>query len=216
VYPNLVANDVLHMAVLAHHTPSEQMGVMDLHFRVASATEGSVTCLGVANSRLDSLQADWQAANSSEVILAGVKVSRLNKTSGRVDATGIVSPPTPFTGEIPGGIVPSQVAIVIRKMTAVVGRGGRGRVYFPFVSTTLVTTSGELDPEALGNVQAFAQNLIMYTGFTEGGISCTLEPILLHREPLPLTWTVIEEQSLSSRLGTQRRRGDYGRPNPML
>ena len=114
-------------------------------------------------------------------------------------------------GTILGNSAPLQDAGIISLRTANVGRAYRGRVYVPFLAQASIDVNGQalaaytvslLD---LGN--DYTQNVVVVgaTGTT------TLQPLLWHKKTN--SGTTLTHYLVRNGIGTQRRRGAFGRPN---
>lgn len=107
-----------------------------------------------------------------------------------------------------------QVSGLIRLGTLFAGRSQRGRVYVPFPSED--ANNGVTAGPSTGyvtNLQALGDELITQLVVVGTVASSTLDPILLHR---PLNdFDVLVSAVARTRWATQRRRGDFGRQNPI-
>lgn len=117
------------------------------------------------------------------------------------DATGPSAIASVEVGGAGAAGAPSNVAYLVRKVTEIGGRAGRGRLYFPGVVEAQVGSDGALDGTWLANFQIAWNNFV-----TElGEISVT--PVLLHGAGSPLsTPTPIVEMIVDAKVATQRRR----------
>lgn len=107
-----------------------------------------------------------------------------------------------ITGTTVGETIPNNVALLVRKTTALGGKKNRGRMYLPPVDTTAagVTPQGDLSAVYRANWQA------RLTAFlTEVESLTTAELVVLHSDPLQVP-TPITNLVMGPRLATQRRR----------
>ena len=114
-------------------------------------------------------------------------------------------------GKIAGSAAPLQVCGVVSLRTAQIGRANRGRLYAPFLGAASIDVSGQANPAYLGYLNALGDN---YAGsIVVVGVNGTtnLSPVLWHKKTA--TWTQLTHYISRSQLGTQRRRGAFGRPN---
>jgi hypothetical protein len=124
-------------------------------------------------------------------------------------------------GVVAGSHAPTQVSGLIKTFTAKAGRPFRGRLYIPWIATSNVTLSGDIsntgiaDLTAIGNSIFALQLVVGATGTT------TFQPVIWHKKgygkPVPIgvnTTDPITSSAASILLATQRKRGNYGRPNP--
>lgn len=135
-------------------------------------------------------------------------------------ATGVVQLSTVGVGARPVGTggansVPDQVAPVVQKFTGLAGPRNRGRVYWPFIPTASLSADGELSGAAAVALTAAAGNLFGGQSFTVGGASITVVPHLFHRTPIFGTTEILAFFCVG-KLGTQKRRGDYGKLNAII
>jgi hypothetical protein len=105
------------------------------------------------------------------------------------------------TGDVTGENEVPQCAILVRKITAIGGRAGRGRWFVPGASENLFLANGEMNPG----------DSVIYDGFFEdfrSGISAAgLSLVLLHSDTSPVTTpTEILSLSTDGKAATQRRR----------
>lgn len=136
-------------------------------------------------------------------VVAATSVSVVACTSIRVkngpDATGpFAEKGVNLIGDQGTDAVPPQVAILVRKTTALGGRKGRGRFYLPSPPDVTVNTDGAF-------LQAFIDdtNGILET-FRDDAVTGNLPPVLLHEDataPSPITALLMQ-----ARTGSQRRR----------
>jgi hypothetical protein len=114
-------------------------------------------------------------------------------------------------GAIAGDLLPKQVAGIITLRSALAGRRNRGRAYIPFPSETSNTATAT--PVA-AYIAALAILGVAYTAdrtITVGAGSIVLRPVIWRRAS---SSSVDITSSLARSVwATQRRRGDYGRPN---
>lgn len=118
----------------------------------------------------------------------------------------------------PGGAAgvfqPGQVAGVLKKYTPFAGRKYRGRAYIPFPSINAIDT-GDVNSRptvAYRNLlTSHGTALLGPITVVDGGVTDTLAPVLF--EPKTGLYTAISLYSPDDAWGTQRRRGNFGRPN---
>jgi hypothetical protein len=115
-------------------------------------------------------------------------------------------------GDNAGDALPRQTSGIISLVTALGGRKNRGRVYVPFPSETDNAIAGHPTAgyvTALGDLAAILTG--PYIGVGAGGNTNDLQPVILHR--VDGSVTPITGHFERSFWATQRRRGDFGRPN---
>lgn len=109
-------------------------------------------------------------------------------------------------------MLPSQVRPVIKWKTDFVGRGYRGRMYAFTPEATAIGTAELPSAGLIGALTNFAAAIA--TGTIQAGTTWT--PVIWHKvgphTPVAFS-TPITSGAASGLWGTQRRSGDYGRPN---
>jgi len=143
------------------------------------------------------------------------------------EGTNLTIVPTPFknqssqpgAGLATGISLPTQVCGIYTKHTEVAGPSGRGRTYVPFPSDdALGAVAGSDIPTAAYQLKVF--NLSGNFSGTVAYLTATLIAFQvqwgLYREPptpAPPVFTPIISTVAHRLWATQKRRGDYGRPN---
>jgi hypothetical protein len=119
-----------------------------------------------------------------------------------------------------GNMSPTQVSYVIGKETAFAGRRYRGRIYPGFVPAVFVTAAGNLTTSGLTALTALASALVanlVVIGTNPGEGTITFVPVLrslaLPGPPPSYAYYHLTSTTARSKIGTQRRRGNYGRLN---
>lgn len=188
------------------HIP-ELFAQVNLIFTGAAVPTGAQVTFGVDNTLTDESASDIGAA-----VLAAVTSSTLmvNFDSNASLSSILVKKGPPDTGAsaiTPSGLVGGQSgtaqvpqsAVLIRKETAVGGRTGRGRMFWPAIADTSIVEGGHLTGVVLGNIQTDAD------AFLAALDTAGLPMVLLHTDPsrVPDLITSLAVQSLTA---TQRRR----------
>jgi hypothetical protein len=117
-------------------------------------------------------------------------------------------------------VVPKQVSAIFSLYTALGGVKNRGRIYIPFLPLSFASSAGALSAAGLAAYILAVGNLCPL-GFVVDGVGGTMTLSLVIRHghgqiafPVPAgTVTVVNEVVIQNKLGTQRKRGDYGRIN---
>lgn len=115
-------------------------------------------------------------------------------------------------GVVAGDPLPKQTSGLIAKRTSLGGRRNRGRAYVAFPAEDDSTGNAQPSPgyvAALGNL---ANQMAAVIVVADGPGSITLQPVVFSRTA-PETATPITNCTPSDFWATQRRRGDFGRPN---
>jgi hypothetical protein len=196
-----------HVRVTAETTIGVQTCLMDMFYRVSAIAGTSCT--------------DQQFADYISPIL-GVPIKNLLPTAAnfwgvRVQITAPTLAPGVFSvsgsgaGSYGAGVVPTQVGAVITKYSALAGRKGRGRIYFGPHATGQLTGTGGISAGTLTLLGTLAATFVGTMTPGSGGNTATLFAEIYHRATQ--TGSDITTFLPSGKFGTQRRRGDYGRPN---
>lgn len=118
-------------------------------------------------------------------------------------------------GMVGANALPKQVSGLISLRTNNAGRKYRGRMYVPFPGEEdSVDVTGSPTNDYATRVLALGNKMV--TGVTTSGAVdwSALECVIYHRSSL--TWDQVTSCRVRSKWATQRRRGDYGRPNSVL
>jgi len=192
----------------------DQISLNVLHYRVNSVAGGGLNLTAIA-SQLGAAAATvyraWMPATAEAEL-----ITLQNLTPPITPAfagTGFAG-----AGTADGDLVPRQVSGLITERTSLGGRNQIGRIYVGFVANAYIDTAGELTGGGIGFLQAIAD--VLGPGFTAnvGATQTILDMIVRHPDaggppPLP-NGTLVVTLTAQTRTATQKRRGDYGRPNP--
>lgn len=120
------------------------------------------------------------------------------------DPVVVASNNAPVVGTSSGSALPPSVAVLVRKVTALGGRQGRGRMFIPGFNEAGVDPSGALVGANLTQLQT---DLNQWMGFLNGPGGEGVDPVLLHSTGETVTApTVISSFSAQPKVATQRRR----------
>jgi hypothetical protein len=191
-----------------------QLGLNRSHWKVTTFSGTGATdqdCANILDANFSTAYRNLLGNNASYY---GVKVTRI-----------VPLPPTaPVTSTANQGLgvvlspsLPQQVSGVITMGTAFAGRAFRGRVYVPFPPTSM--NDAVLDvPIAAYKPLLDALGALYRGDFLVGTApnQITIDSVLVHRANkagvTPPPTTILTSRS-NLKWGTQRRRGNYGRPN---
>jgi len=187
----------------------DQEGINSLHFRV-QAIAGTATTTNIIGLKIDNeLRAAYPDVLADDASYQGVGIRRISPlpiTSEEFCTLGAVS------GNAGTLELPLQVSGVITFKTGLAGPSKRGRAYIPFPSTTDVDTDGSPKQTYADRLTAIWSSLIGGYVAGSGGNTATVQLIIYHR--IDGTWTNVNSGGGGNKKwGTQRRRGDYGKPN---
>lgn len=133
---------------------------------------------------------------TAQITLVGTTVKYGPSATG---PTGLAS--ASAAGDIAGESEPPQVAFLIRKITALGGRAGRGRMYVPGLAGGLFDSGGEATTV---NANAIADAL---QAVHDDFVAANVTPVLLHSAGSPVTTpTPITGYQAVTLAATQRRR----------
>lgn len=107
-----------------------------------------------------------------------------------------------FSGEgTLGNQLAPNTAVLVQKITALGGRAGRGRLYWPAATEAGTGSDGVLTAGSVAVLQT------AFSAFFTALQSTDLEPVLLHGEGSPIVLpTPLTAFTVQSRVATQRRR----------
>ncbi len=204
---NVALNDIIEVVVRCQL--NDQAGINVRHFR-ASAVVGLVTYDQIAQGVATTLEPNYTDLMCDPSLFIRCSARRVKPL-----------PHTPFTdsadldvnGTAGADPAPSQCTGIISFYSDVAGRKGRGRAYIPFPSTSSVDADGKPVAGYLTNILALANVMSSVITVAPGGASVDLTPVIFHRTLA--TSDDITRVKTPAKFATQRRRGAYGRPNPI-
>jgi len=205
------------------------MALLDKYEIKTYCVSGDQICINVRNWR--TIHEDTGGALPQEIVdTYSANVASLHKNWMPAAARFIgcslqfanVLPPTipPYTshlgvgdGNRSGDLLPKQVAGLIHLHGSRAGRHGRGRMYIGFGTEVwnggdgLVIGAGLVTLDAMRLFYAFAHDFVGAAGTTR------LEPCLRNR--VSNEYTSLVNSVVDDRWAPQKRRGDFGRTNPI-
>lgn len=212
--PNVANGDYLKLTAQAYTL--NQIAQVSCHFKVSNAIGLSVSVQDIANAWVLVTDGQWPQILAAAARADDARVELLSPATGKVlqSAIGISNQ---AVGTVPGSQSPTQVSAVVSKETGFAGQANRGRVYFPFVPQGFLTADGEMTVAAQTLYGITFDTFFPSFVYGVGGNTAQLSPVILHTpgtaHPLPLSSLDILSRSSTGRFGTQKRRGDYGKPN---
>jgi hypothetical protein len=112
--------------------------------------------------------------------------------------------------------MPKQVCGIVSLYAATLGKHGQGRAYIPFPTTDDDTGFGEPQTDYVTRANAYGAVLSQSRSVTVVGLFATAVPVLVPSGPLiPADLPIVITHQARKKWATQKRRGDYGRPNPV-
>ena len=188
-----------------------QLGVNTFHWQVSAVVNATIEGVLSAFEGATGLAVGSLASANAEY--RGMQFRRVqpNPTAMFVSKEAM-----PANGGLPGTDLPTQVSTIVKKRTAHAGPTGRGRNYFPFPTTHLLGTEGNVDLAVAGPIfdgtikPALFEPMVVIDFQTNDGV--VFEPGVWSRRTTafhPITQTELNEY-----FATQRKRGDFGKQNP--
>jgi hypothetical protein len=205
------------------------MALLDKYELKTYCVSGDQVAINVRNWRI--IREDTGGALPQEIIdTYSLNVSILHKNWMPAAARFIgcsltlanVIPPTvpPYTshlgvgdGNRSGDLLPKQVAGLIHLHGTLAGRHGRGRMYIGFGTEVWNGPGGTVIGAALTVLDALRLFYAQAHDFVGATGTTRLEPCL--RDRATNAYTLILDSIVDDRWATQKRRGDFGRTNPI-
>jgi hypothetical protein len=188
-----------------------QAGFNVRHWLVTQQTGADAQAQTVADQLDTIFSALYKPMMAVQASWIGVEAQRIIPTPAGVPV--LVATRT-GPGTVAGDALPPQVAGVISLKTQFAGRKYRGRLYTPFIGELSNDVNGIPVPGYVVQLGALATQLTVSHQITSGADSTVLTPIVFHRKDS--TYTIITSNLVRKVWGTQRRRGLFGRPNPIV
>lgn len=197
------------------YTCQAQIGENIVHYKVGAITGGGATLIEASSGFGFLLTTTAPPCMPSIAAYYGTSAKNL------VDpATSAQSSVFNTVGTLSASVSPKQVAVVLSLTSSLAGPKNRGRNYFPFFSAGLIAANGQLSAAGLALFNTLLSNGMPLIHVIDDGAgnTTTYGKVILHPGPLtvpvdPARSTLVTFQTTQSKLGTQRRRGDYGRVN---
>lgn len=198
--------DIMQVTFVCH--TGQQAGLNIRHYRVDAIVLPEPPIQAAADQMSSNFAAAYQALMSNQATFLGALVRRVRPLPPSSPVQGILlSGP----GTVGGDILPKQTTGVITVRTALAGRANRGRIYVPFPAETNSDTAGAPTAGYVTNLTALANMHAAVFTVAAGLGSATWTPVIFHR--VAGTATPVTTALARPFWGTQRRRGDFGRPN---
>jgi len=182
-----------------------------LYWEIASIVGGASVDLQALCNELDSLT----KVPACDIITASASYSGvgLKRISPGVPSVEAVSTTGSGVGTWAGDAYAKQVAGIITKRTVKSGRKYRGRLYLPFVSEAAAHTDTTPTAAYLTAADAYALVTVAPITLVPAGVTGVFLTPLLKHAAVGTTADTITNYVVRDKWATQRRRGDYGRPN---
>lgn len=187
----------------------QQVGINIRHYRVSNIVTNQVPADAMADQLATNLRPLYLSMMETLAVFAGITARKIHPLPVELESTleGLSGP-----GTVLGDPLPRQVSGVLTLGTPLAGRANRGRLYMPFPAKASSDAFNVPEATYKNNLQSLGMALISSFTATQGVNSTTLTPVIWRRGPR--TFTDLTRAVAQPRWGTQRRRGNYGRPNP--
>lgn len=202
----LLAADILRVAAIAQLGAQVAMNVW--HYFVVSATGTPATDQDVINTVDTTIATLYKGIIPSEVTYKGILGGIINRSPNPLPVQSTTGAGAGVTAVEP---MPKQAAGITSWYTAFAGPGYRGRTYWPFISSGYQDVNGEITNAGKAAMDAVAGALQGLTSISTGGRTATIALAIYHKK-VKLT-TPVATRLTRTVVATQKRRGDYGRPN---
>lgn len=178
------------------------------HYRVSALAAPEATLQQIADFMDLTTGDNYPPLLESGARYLGVMASKVRPLPPGPDFTATASA---ANGSRSGDPLPKQIAGVLSYRTAVATRRGRGRSYIPFAAEIDNTSSGVPSATYIANLVSLGSAMTETKTVVNGAGGSTLLPVIFHKA----TGTSDDVTAAVARTvwGTQRRRGDFGRPN---
>lgn len=189
--------------------PPNQMQVT-FHFATADTAGGEqactlgVDCSGSSATDQQDLDAVALAFGNGPVANLSTNISLIHTSCLRNTPGGMLALDTTIganSGDQTGGIMPINVAVLVRKVTGFAGRSNRGRLYLPGVGLASIPAGGGNFLGA-GDLAGFQGQ---FNAFRAALVTAGLLPVIFHQAPAS-TSRAVTSFEVQSRLATQRGR----------
>lgn len=214
VNPTIAVNDLLKVVIRCDGLRT-QAGEMTLGYLVTSLTGAGAGLGDLATALFTRWALPLAPLLDTSAQLTNITITRV---SPQPYSPSVISPQVPTIGTGTGGAMPQQTSGLITKLTNTGGRSGKGRVYVPFPYNAANGTDGRPVTAYQSQLNVLGLSLFSNVSVTAAGVTVGLNAMLLHRLPGPLvgySGSQIVDFVARSHWATQRRRSDYGRPNPI-
>jgi len=209
------AGDIFRLRVFCSDPNLTQIGVNTTYWQVTSASGLGATYAQTADAFDFALSVEYRAYLSSESTYRGVSVQQvepgpLSLQVFNNDSFGV--------GTNGAAVLPGQDSPVVSWATTLAGPRFRGRIFLPFPSANAINATGRLTALA---ISLYASLGTAYVTPVVAGVGpntstlrlCLRSEVIPHTVPKVYIYPLVVTGSASAKMGTQRKRGDYGRLN---
>jgi hypothetical protein len=188
----------------------DQVGLNVRHWATVTKTGTGGTLLQVADTLYGILATIYAGSISNQATFIGFTAQKIwpLPKSIAMGSSGAALP-----GGLSGDPLPTQIAGLVSFRTAIAGRKERGRIYIPFAAESQNTVDKEPSlgyQTNLGGIGNFYSAALPIGDVSNGN---GLAGVIWHRTSH--TYSFITAYRVRPMWATQRRRGAFGRPNPL-
>lgn len=194
-----------------------QIGINTTYWMSRDTSGAGASALQVAIGLDSALNARYKELMGVEAAYRGVSCQILGPTP-LVPSNAILNDGFGTSGE---NLLPGQCSYVLSWHTALAGRHNRGRIYPPFPFVTACDANGKMTAAAAVLLEALASAYTNDYTFGIGGDTSDIHLTVRARTappppaPVDIRYNFVTTHVSNQRFGTQRRRGQYGRLNPL-
>lgn len=198
--------------VIFHNGLVDQVGLNVRHYRTNSETGTGATQVEIATALSPLFAPLYKALMTNTASFLGVTAQKIRPVPVQMRGS--------FGGDGGAGTagvdpIPRQVAGLISHKTEFAGPGFRGRSYVPFPDENDNTLQGLPTAGYITRLAALATEMSDQQVIVGAAGTTTIDPVVFRR--VQNTFSFIVDPSVASgRWATQRRRGSFGRLNPVL
>lgn len=204
----LLNNDVIRMRIFYHQVDQEAVNTM--HFVISASTGLGIT--------MNELLVAMDGAYTTALQLCQVQTAFLRSYSGQriqpAPLTLLEFFPIGTAGTAGADPLPGQVSGLIAFGTDLAGPSQRARLYIPFPDQSL--NDPLLNRPSVAGLTLYAGLVALLSvplGVTGAGGNAAATPVIWHRATS--TYAFITSGTARDAWATQKRRGNYGRTNPV-
>lgn len=202
----IVVNDLVKVRVCCQET--NQISLNSLTYKITALT-GAPTYEDLAGHLAANLSGAYAPFISNTSKFYGISMQRYFPTA--------MQPVIAIRNDVGTGgatTAPRNAAAIITKKSSVPGKQGRGRIYVPFIATANLSVDGSISPAGLVLMDAIiTAGLATVTALVVNfaGDTVSFDPTLV--SATGIFRSALVGAYSKSLVGTQKRRGDFGRPN---
>ena len=141
----------------------------------------------------------YQDAGLDGISVGALTLSTILVKFGPNDTGPSFELPASHGGDLSGQGVTPNTSLLVKKSTAVGGRRGRGRIYWPGIEEGVIDAFGNIDPTAQSTFQG------LFDGFRTALSSGDVPMVVLHADT-GFTPHLVEDLIVQNVAATQRRR----------